>query len=240
MEQHIIGQPWGGLGDNLQLSTLPELFHERGHRVLIARDNAVRNQEIFDLVWGRNPYIAGIADAEATDGFPRLPGINRVSWTHSFIERVEIAHGLEPRNRYPKVYYRPTPDPRGAGRVLIDIGSSSTVFPPEMIAVYLGRMIESYQYPLDDIRQLRLAENVCKHPARLRSFPEIEVGSIFEYCDLLASCRALLTVWSGAHALAAAIRGDSPYPAIHCLITVNGFNGRIHQYPNVDYHIAVL
>jgi len=53
----IISQPWGGLGDNLQYSTLPELFSKKGYDVYISNNNKVRNNEIFDLIWKMNPYI---------------------------------------------------------------------------------------------------------------------------------------------------------------------------------------
>ena len=49
MSKIIISQPWGGLGDNLHFSTLPELFSKKGHEVYISENNAVRNAEIFDF-----------------------------------------------------------------------------------------------------------------------------------------------------------------------------------------------
>jgi hypothetical protein len=35
MSKIIISQPWGGLGDNLHFSTLPELFSKKGYEVYI-------------------------------------------------------------------------------------------------------------------------------------------------------------------------------------------------------------
>ena len=46
----ILYQPWGGLGDNLQFSTLPEMFSKLGYEVYISDKNAYRSVEIFDLV----------------------------------------------------------------------------------------------------------------------------------------------------------------------------------------------
>lgn len=49
----IIYQPWGGLGDNLQYSTLPELFNEKGIKCYIHVDNSTRNDnEVYDIIWG--------------------------------------------------------------------------------------------------------------------------------------------------------------------------------------------
>ena len=57
-----IGAYHGGLGDNLQLSTLPELFSKRGHKVYVPDGFYFRNSGIYDLVWGNNPYISGIKE----------------------------------------------------------------------------------------------------------------------------------------------------------------------------------
>jgi hypothetical protein len=55
----VIHQQYGGLGDNLQYSTLPELYSKQGYDVYIHTNNVVRNKEIHDLVWELNPYIKG-------------------------------------------------------------------------------------------------------------------------------------------------------------------------------------
>ena len=44
----------GGLGDALQFSTLPEEFYKQeGRKTYIVEDAPFRNQEIYDLVWGK-------------------------------------------------------------------------------------------------------------------------------------------------------------------------------------------
>ena len=49
----IIYQPYGGLGDNLAFSTLPELFNNKGIMCYIHINNSTRNDdEVYDLVWG--------------------------------------------------------------------------------------------------------------------------------------------------------------------------------------------
>ena len=53
----IFGQPWGGLGDNLAYSNLPQLYSQAGKEFYISRFNYVRNKEIYDLVWKRNPFV---------------------------------------------------------------------------------------------------------------------------------------------------------------------------------------
>ena len=55
----------GGLGDALQFSTLPEEFYKQeGRKTYIVEDAPFRNQEIYDLVWGKNPYVLGKKEGE--------------------------------------------------------------------------------------------------------------------------------------------------------------------------------
>ena len=50
----------GGLGDCLQFSTLPEQFSkQQGRDTYVLDESHFRNKEIYDLVWGCNPYIKG-------------------------------------------------------------------------------------------------------------------------------------------------------------------------------------
>ena len=50
MSNVYFAQPWGGLGDNLQFTTLPRLFHERGIDFYLSVQNTYRNPEIYDFV----------------------------------------------------------------------------------------------------------------------------------------------------------------------------------------------
>ena len=68
MSKKILYQPWGGLGDNLQYSTLPELYNTLGHEFYISSKNVYRNPEIYKLVWELNPYVKGISDEEYNVG----------------------------------------------------------------------------------------------------------------------------------------------------------------------------
>ena len=59
----------GGLGDSLQFSTLPEEFYkQKGRKTYVWGGATFRNQEIYDLVWGANPYVHGVKDGEWNAG----------------------------------------------------------------------------------------------------------------------------------------------------------------------------
>ena len=71
------------------------LFHNHG--VDQSDKNSVRNnKEVFDLVWGYNPYIKSITSQTPTAGqiMQNLwPSPQNNYW---FINRIEIAHKLNP------------------------------------------------------------------------------------------------------------------------------------------------
>ena len=103
----IIHQPWGGLGDNLQYSTLPELFSRKGFDVYISVNNKVRNQEIFDLVWGQNPYVKGISVDSPNAGECKNWNWPSEEQNEYSMHRIEMSHGFEKTNFFPKIYYVP-------------------------------------------------------------------------------------------------------------------------------------
>ena len=239
LKEAIIHQPWGGLGDNLSLSTLPEMFAARGIRTLISTRNAVRNSEINSLVWGSNPFVCGVSDAEPNAGACRNPILDTIPKSLNFIERIECAHSLEPANRLPKVYYKPNPRPELSDAVIVDIGSTAVAAPPAALADYLDYVFANYGYSGDEVFQVRFANQVAaRNSYRIERLKPLTVGSIFEYCDVIASCRAFVTVHSGAQTLAVALRGNQIRPFINCFCTVQQYNSRTYLWDNVEYYVG--
>ena len=102
----VINVDHGGLGDNLQFSTLPEEFcKQKKEKVYLSSTSKARNDEIVDLIWKRNPYISGITNNIPNAGHigKKFPKSNKLN----IIQNWEILHDLKIRNKYPKIYYRP-------------------------------------------------------------------------------------------------------------------------------------
>ena len=109
MKTKIINIDFGGLGDHLQFSTLPEEFYKKyknNIKVYISENSSFRNKEIFDLVWKKNPFISGISKLRPNAGhiqeikFPQNKKKNIIqNWEH--------AHKLKNANKFPKIYYKP-------------------------------------------------------------------------------------------------------------------------------------
>ena len=235
----ILWQPYGGLGDNLQYSTLPELFAARGHRVFISHENRVRNPEIHDLVWGHNPYVAGVSERPPNAGAVHHERFMKLPRTSDFIRRWEAVHGLEPVNDHPKIYYPPKRAAWAEGKILLDITSVSTHYEPQLIREYVSYTARTFGYAAQDILQVGFRTAVATQGQfRLEPYGEHVLSSIFEYCDLIASCRALITVFSGAAVLASAIKGRGRQPMIHCVLNRNQYNRKFYVFDNAEYTVV--
>lgn len=239
-EDIVIYQHNPGLGDNLLYSTLPELFAKRGRRVWISDQNRTRNPEIHDLVWGLNPYISGMSTGPGKAGMaPLRKGFITHSHILNWLTRIEVLHGLPPTNDLPRVYYTPKPHPTLAGRILVDLSSSTIRYPAESMRWFLRFTCERFHYDPAQLVQLRFsAKNVSEDNGGMDDIPSHTIGSIYELCDALAGARAFITVHSGANSLAAAIKGEKPEPAIHCAVDASHYNQKCYIWRNVDYTIV--
>ena len=232
----VISQPWGGLGDNLQFSTLPKLYAEQGYDVYISSQNAVRNQEIYDLVWGMNPYIQGIVNAPPNAG--ACKGYNPRQTTNP-IKNMELMHNLtNGTSAYPIIYYKPKYRSDLSNCLLFDTTSIS------------------YRYPDDTIIHEAFTDIFNKYPTLIkrrvvfknfknREIPQldtdiIEVNNVFEYCDMIYSCNVFLSLLSGQSALASAIKQNNPTPEIYTnLPSTHLWNkGDNYIYDNINYTIS--
>lgn len=248
----IIYQPWGGLGDNLQFSTLPELFSLDGHEVYISSENVVRNSEIYDLVWGKNPYISGIINNN--QGI--VVGSNKThlwppeSQNEYSMHRVEIAHGFKKTNFYPKIYYTPKNIPSHNNDIIIDLTGSSQIYT-------INKYIEYIDYFLPIIKdkdsekkiKIILFENIINQNIfkdvykiiceRLENIEFIYVKDIYQYCDIIKSCATIIIVNSGVNSLAAAIKQEDTTPNIICYNPWAHFSKEqikgCYNYKNVVY-----
>lgn len=233
----IIHQPWGGLGDNLQFSTLPEGYAALGRPVFISAKNAFRNQEIAELVWGWNPYVQGYSDLPPNAG--ACVDFSNVPKSLSYIERIEKAHGLPPINRSPKIYYQPIPNRSFTDSIIIDVNSVSVPFPTIALGQYVRSVLKDFGYDTHHAVQIEFPTSPAQGfvERKLPGYGRYRIKNIFEYCDILASSKALITTHSGAYALAVALRRTNARLQIHCYCNLDQFNSRLFIFDGVQYHI---
>lgn len=236
----------GGLGDNLQFSTLPEMFSKQGKKVYVWSQSYFRNQEIFDLVWEKNPYILGIKDGEWNAG--DAPVIGHKNITGNCISNWEALHGLEPTNLYPKIYYTPSGVQGLEKTMLVDLSSISTVYDNEV-----SKHLEDLQEQNPDItfRHVRFMKNLnppkgsnIAHDGVFRQYKSglqnfVDIYNIFQYCDVMYSSYGIISLHNGASHLSSAIKEYAPNLRSICLIPrsqyENNKNRALFVFDNVEY-----
>ena len=209
---------WAGLGDNLQVSTIPRMFYEKfGYNgVYISNSNPYRNPEIKKLVWDNNPYIAGVTDKPginiADAGLIRYDG-----YTH-WIANMEKIYGFEaPYSKRPEIYYNFTDEDtfNVKDKIIVDLTSSNennTMDKP----FHRAKMKDYFDNIKQKITLVRF--NNLKGNKTLTDYTDeiivgkeidyIDINSIYEYCEIIHKCKKYICSFSGNHCLAAAIRPD--------------------------------
>lgn len=217
MKKVIIEQSWGGLGDNLQLSTLPELLSGHGYEVYVSTNNAYRNPEIKSLVWDKNPFVSGIVDPNddfvlSVGSASNLGNPNEQfypGWRGTIVDAweeyvTEILLGEPIRtNGFAKVYHEASKESKIEGDYIY---ADLTAFATRGDYCY-----EKYW----DVILSRHPENkiivpvMSKLPDYIPSVPDnasdryeiVVINSIFDYIDIMAHAKHFYNVFSGMNTL---------------------------------------
>ena len=228
-----------GLGDSLIYSTLPERFAELGHKVYVHVTPGSRNPGIRDLLWVNNPFIEGYSDREPNAGSVLFHGHNLDRYCRLFpssIEGMEILHGLEPRNKYPKIYYEPKLREDVQDLVIFDTRSVSQPFSPESCEEFIKHLEIKLNL---DLSKLRIIDGEGGNGgSMLAKYPRFKVNSIYEWIDVLYSAAVTLTTESGSQAVCSAIKRDNQFPIVYSLITTRTYNHKLYTYPNIEYVVT--
>lgn len=254
----------GGLGDWSVFSTLPRRFAELGHKVFLHDcgrpdpskplwckfDLMPRNDEIFDLFFKGNKHIAGITDRAPNAGYINQGRFYDVAnrLPIGCIEAMERTHNLPPPySMAPDICYTPKPHPHDLSNVtLYDPSALSSTIAPEGWSRFQQKMMDRFGGDGGRIYLVTHDTSVVRTPPFMEGTATIGVNSVFEYCDMLAACRAWIGSEAGGQALAAAVRGNHDVydlqarPEIVCLIAPNTFNSRSYTFRGVDYRASIF
>lgn len=234
MKKAILQAPVGGLGDGLLFSTLPELFSNAGYQVFIdANKTRCRNREVHELLYLINPFIDGIhIGSEIGEDAIRIGIVHDKTFFlsarrfSSSMYACEFIHGFAPTHDRPKIYYSPKYLPEWADKVAFDPCSISQHFPAYVFRKFVTRL--QFNEPLIKLSSPYAGRN---GEETFESGAVYTVRDIFEYIDIIRSCKAFLCTESGSSSLAAAVRQDNTF----ALCTTQHFNSRLYVYPNVIY-----
>lgn len=228
----IISQPWGGLGDNLQFSTLPKCYSELGFNVYISKNNVCRNPEINDLVWKLNPYVKGESDLPPNAG--SCKGYTAFT-SDNCIKNMELSHGLDNgNNKYAVIYYQPKVKPELENTLIYDITSISSTYSDEFIKSTFTSVFNKYPELRRKIIRFKGIENRL---TPLFFDDIIQITNIYEYCDIIASCKVYVSLLSGGSSLASAIKQDKEFPIIYTFHHTNTYNkAHMFSFSNIYFH----
>jgi len=238
MDDVILSAFHGGLGDNLQFSTLPEEFYkQQGRETYIWSQASFRNSEIYDLVWGHNPYVKGIKDGIWTAG--DTPEIGHKTLISDCIMNWEALHGLEPTNKYPKIYYKPKKIYGFHNIILVDLSSISITYDSNEILELYNTIKKLHKDMMffgveftNKIKDATIIEPDVDN--------KILIEDIFTYVDLMYSSFGVVSLHSGQNHLASAIKNQyNKDLKVYCLMDdveyVRQKKKAIFVFDNVTY-----
>lgn len=244
----VIKQPWGGLGDNLAFSSIPETaYNQFGTKcVWISNHNVYRygNSEIKKLVWELNPYIAGFTDDDSS-----VPNF-KVDRNIGMIGTIERVYGLNPTSLYPKIYYTYDllKEEMFKNKIFIDFSSSAENITAREQSVW--NALENYLRKMNtDKKEIYriVFPNLENKEKFLKNYKldlnnifnkivgEYPIHNLFEYCDLIKFCDTLICSNSGQHALAAAIKDNAENPTIINYCSRRWYYTGLYNFKNVCY-----
>jgi hypothetical protein len=244
----ILSQPFGGLGDNLQFSTLPELYYRKGIQCYISSQNKYRNDEIYDIVWKTNPYVAGISDEEPTAGFPVHLMEGRgfgPQDKRGIITAWEILHGFEQRRSFqpPSVFYTPTIKPELSDKIVVDLGCSTLIssYNPDKIKSFLEKNFDH-----DTVLGLKKESKPDIHSTVHIQYDMgiIQYKLYTEYMDIICSCKSFVCLYSGSSVLASALNINKLFN-VYCLFQYPGpvwynLENPAYLFDNIKYRNLLI
>lgn len=237
MNKYIIHQDFGGLGDNLQFSTIPELCYHANISCFISDKNVYRNPEIKELVWDCNPYVNGYSPDVPNAGSCRHPGGYRGA--SSIVDAMEDYHGFGFKNHLPIIYYYPKIKKEFSDKTIIDFSA---------ISAKDRYNDDSIKYITDDIQNkqecivIKSKKNSFNYYS-LNQFEQYQFNDIFEYCDLIYSCKKFLCLDSGGQVLASAISRFKANIDVECWLPVGwnvNFNIGMYFFKPIKYKNIIM
>ncbi len=203
-KQLVIQIPFGGLGDHLVYSSLPELlWTQKGIKTFISNKSIYRSKAIRDFVWGLNPYI----EFTSNNGWFIHQPINYNFLTlDKYLQKLFNLQG----NGCPKVYYKPHLIEQIKGKDVVDpsfgtSGKANGYYEKD----FHKRFIEYLKSNVNEFILIAHRHSKTKNPLEElieRTFNPncYSIFTIEELVDVLYSAGKRYLMYSGSASLSAA------------------------------------
>jgi hypothetical protein len=201
----VIGTPYGGLGDHLFLSSLPEIIKSNHPDavVYLSSQSKFRDNQLQEIIWNSNPFLDGTVDEPYEDLFCRAEAgkaENQEFVIKSIVRSLNLKHSNS--DILPKIYnlnrFKSELPELSPEKILADFNYISYV--GAITNRSLREIIE--KYPPSDI--------ILVNPRRSlrRAFPDLDciaTKSLHEYTSVLARAQKFVCLPSGGAMLALAL-----------------------------------
>lgn len=247
----VLFQSYGGLGDNLSLSIIPELCNSYGINCYLSKYNAYRNDGIKSFLWERNSFLKGEKEDSPIDWLKNLftPNcfLKEGNKRRNIIEATQCAYGLEPVYHYPKIYYNPNYIKELKDKVFIDLSAYtvSNSYKPDVVSEVIENQKLDFNNTIN-ITHSNLKPYYIKGTSgwrninRIKSvkFDSLDIINLEHYSDILYSCKKFITTHSGQASLASAIKNKMKCDTQIIVITQKEYmpeNSCSYWYENTTY-----
>lgn len=197
MKNFLLNIEYGGLGDHLFYSPLPRLLkqeHGDDCKVYLSSKSYVRNQETFEFVWERNPFLDGLKDPDSLN-FEKLRPVN-LSENYHVIQEVlawySLDHSVEVE---PEVYCDPEVE-TGSPERIVDLNYSSYTGLLDSDLLRIAKKLRGDYFfvnPSEIIMKVIPPEMV------------VRTSSLFHYAGLIKNAKQFFCLTSGGATLARAL-----------------------------------
>ena len=238
----ILYVEWGGLGDHLQFSTLPEISNKNGYDFYMSHLSKFRNNQTLDLVWSSNPYFKGISEEPPNcgHGYTDISGLNpEISLNRNWVDKIGFGNpDLVNGSKYPAIYYEPKLIEEFKDCLLIDLNGvhfkdNGYTYNWNLIKGHIESDIAEKKY-----KNIYFIEpNDVNYSNARFDFTigkSIFIKNIFDYADFIYSSKKFFTIWAGGSHLASAIKWKYK-PELELSTFTNNTSKCMFWYDNVDY-----
>lgn len=229
-KQLVIQIPFGGLGDHLAYSSLPELLWEqKGIKTFISNKSIFRSKAIRDFVWKLNPYITFI---DEKGWFIYKPSLDDFLTIDEYLQKL---FNLD-ANRCPKVYYEPNLIEELKGKNIVDpsfgpTGKANGYFAPDFHRRFIKYLTSNVgEFVLIAHKHSGTKNNLQKLIKTELNPDCYTVSTIEELADTLFSARNRYLLHSGACSLSAALNLQSNILNYIKPSTYNSYKYSINNY----------
>ncbi len=213
-----------GIGDWLRLSTLPELFSKQGSDVFIYNNIKETNlsKDVVDLIM-MNPYIKGFSNSSYNCGDLDEFLFDDTIWdNYNSMQIKEYQNKVEITDGVPIIYYQPNFRKEFSDKLVVDINCNTEK--NNYILDYYNKFDGVYLNSKIDVPENYITKD------------------IFEYIDIIYSCKEFRCLFSGGSFIASAIKRFRVDLEVNCYMPDVYYPGIYDmdfykfRLPNINYN----